>query len=260
MKYTMLCASITESSLWDEAKETRILFVAMLARSDWNGVLHAALPGLARLANLTRTETEGALEILESPDPDSRDKAFDGRRVKKIEGGWQILNKEKYRAKFTGNRQQYMREYMKDYRKRDPQQKQEPKKTPTTPPTAKKSATPEEIEAIFNAYPRQVARGAAVKAIAKALKVVSFDELLAKVSEFANSPAGQKGTYTPHPATWFNAQRWKDDPTEWNRAERPQSATQCPQTPGSEFDRMAKELGVYDEQQPGYVEPTEIPT
>jgi len=34
--------------------------------------------------------------------------------------------------------------------------------------------------------------------------------------DFAKSPAGQNGKYTPHPATWFNAGRYSDEDAEWN--------------------------------------------
>ncbi len=35
--------------------------------------------------------------------------------------------------------------------------------------------------------------------------------------EYAISPAGNKGTYTPMPVSWLNAGRYDDDPQSWNR-------------------------------------------
>tara|TARA_Y100000310_G_scaffold216555_1_gene217574 strand:- start:71 stop:352 length:282 start_codon:yes stop_codon:yes gene_type:complete len=43
--------------------------------------------------------------------------------------------------------------------------------------------------------------------------------LLAKVRDYAASPAGQRGEYTPHPSTWMNQERYTDDPNEWKRGE-----------------------------------------
>ena len=68
---------------------------------------------------------------------------------------------------------------------------------------------------IYAAYPRKVGRGAAIKAISKALKIVPFDELLEAVEMYARSRDGQERQFTPHPSTWFNQERWTDDRSEW---------------------------------------------
>lgn len=71
---------------------------------------------------------------------------------------------------------------------------------------------------IYNAYPRKVGKAAALKAILAALRKERFDILLEATGKFAASPAGRRGAYTPHPATWFNHERWLDDTTEWERS------------------------------------------
>lgn len=72
-------------------------------------------------------------------------------------------------------------------------------------------------QALYLAYPRHVACGAAEKAIVRALKEEDFDVLLEAVEKFASSVAGVLGTpdacYIPHPATWFNQRRWEDEET-----------------------------------------------
>ena len=68
---------------------------------------------------------------------------------------------------------------------------------------------------IFHAYPRLVARGAALRAIAKALKAVPFAELLEAVREYARAREGQERQYTPHCSTWMNQERYADDREEW---------------------------------------------
>ena len=42
--------------------------------------------------------------------------------------------------------------------------------------------------------------------------------------EYAGSPAGNNGVYTPLPASWLNAGRFEDDPQSWNKNERTQKA------------------------------------
>lgn len=92
------------------------------------------------------------------------------------------------------------------------------------PANPKAPFDPAVLDHIYNAYPRKVGRAAALKSIQKALHRVAKDGytveqsvefLLDRVACFAASPAGQKGQYTPHPATWFNQDRFLDDEQEW---------------------------------------------
>lgn len=119
MAFVKLFSTITESSLWSESKETRVLFVTMLAKADATGFVEAALPGLARVSNLSLEETRVAVAQLEGPDPHSKNPANEGRRVIHVpeRGGWQILNYAAYRERRNDEeRQAYMRQYMKQYR------------------------------------------------------------------------------------------------------------------------------------------------
>ena len=119
MAFAKLFSNITESSLWSEPKEVRLLFVTMLAKADAAGFIEASLPGLARTANLSIEETESALEVLSSPDPYSKNPEHDGRRVVAVPGGWALLNYETYRNRRSDEeRREYLREYMRDYRSR----------------------------------------------------------------------------------------------------------------------------------------------
>jgi hypothetical protein len=117
MAFVKLFSTITESSLWSESKDTRLLFVTMLAKADASGFVEASLPGLARVANLTMDETEAALTRLEGPDKHSKSPDYEGRRVKRMDHGWLILNYQVYRERRNEEeRQAYMRDYMKRYR------------------------------------------------------------------------------------------------------------------------------------------------
>lgn len=94
-------------------------------------------------------------------------------------------------------------------------------------PARPKWAT-KDLEGIYLAYPRHVSKASALKAIGKALDRIAGRPdapadpvawLLDRVQAFAESPAGQAGRFTPHPATWFNSGRYDDDSSEWNRRE-----------------------------------------
>ena len=117
--YGKLWSGITESSLWGGSKEARLLFVTLLAKADATGFVEASPSGLARLANLSREETDSALEELTSPDPDSKSKVADGRRVAIVPCGVCVVNYEEYRKRRDDDeRRGYMREYMRDYRQK----------------------------------------------------------------------------------------------------------------------------------------------
>jgi hypothetical protein len=69
---------------------------------------------------------------------------------------------------------------------------------------------------IYEAYPRKVGRPVALKAIVKALASEPFDSLLSKTEAFARAVQGKDQQYIAHPSTWFNQQRYNDDPSTWN--------------------------------------------
>ena len=68
---------------------------------------------------------------------------------------------------------------------------------------------------IYQLYPRKEARADAIKAIEKALRKVTAEALKEAVSAFANAKQGQEAKFIPHPATWFNGERWTDDRSTW---------------------------------------------
>lgn len=98
MSYAKLFSSILASTIWAEDKDTKILWITMLAMKDWKGQVLASVPGLAKMAGLTLAECAGGLERLLSPDPWSRTKDHEGRRLLTIDGGWLVINHEKYRS------------------------------------------------------------------------------------------------------------------------------------------------------------------
>lgn len=59
---------------------------------------------------------------------------------------------------------------------------------------------------------RKVGKGQARKAYATARRKATADELLAGIMRYTADQTGQDPTYTAHPATWLNGERWKDEP------------------------------------------------
>ena len=96
--FTKLFSSIVDSTVWREALHVKVVWITMLAKADRNGRVPCSLPGLADAARVSLEQCQDALAILAAPDPYSRTKAHEGRRVEECDGGWQLLNYLKYRA------------------------------------------------------------------------------------------------------------------------------------------------------------------
>ncbi len=69
--------------------------------AGWYGMVPAAGVGIVRMSGVDEQIGLDALERLGAPEPDSRSKAFDGRRLVRIDGGYVILNYVRYRDKDT---------------------------------------------------------------------------------------------------------------------------------------------------------------
>ncbi len=95
--YTKLFSSIVHSTIWREPNHVRIVWVTMLALSDARGEVMASAPGLADIARVSIEECRQALEVFQSPDPDSGNPDHEGRRVERIQGGWRLINHRHYR-------------------------------------------------------------------------------------------------------------------------------------------------------------------
>lgn len=95
--WSKLFSSIIDSSVWLESKETRLVWVTMLAKKDGDGFVRGNVGTLARDAGVTFDEAVEAIRRLESPDASSRTKTDDGRRIRPVDGGWIVINHFVYR-------------------------------------------------------------------------------------------------------------------------------------------------------------------
>lgn len=117
--WTPLWSSIVDSSVWCESKDVKILWITFLAKKDRNGFVPASIPGMAKAAGLTIPECQKALHVLESPDKLSSSQEHEGRRIRKVERGWIILNHFTYRELISKEaRKDYNRLKQREYRER----------------------------------------------------------------------------------------------------------------------------------------------
>lgn len=246
--YNKLFSKILDSSIWLAPDPHRIVWFTFLAAMDEDGnAMFASAGNLAARARVTREQAEDAIRAFESPDPDSGDPEFDGRRIERFPGGWYVLNAAKYRAMVTKviiREQTRIRtaKYRAEKRMCDAQVTHVTQgertsddvvtpsvsvsvafKTPMPPADAEGGPAPkvkvqkrfeEGFPEFWATYPRRTAKAAAEKAWAKAKPDATLQAVILKALSIQGStPAWIKdeGAYVPHAATWLNGQRWLDE-------------------------------------------------
>jgi hypothetical protein len=118
--FTKLFSSITASTVWCRPSDTRVVWITMLAMADRHGRVWASIPGLAKEAAVSVEACRTAIDEFLAPDPDSRTKVHEGRRIEEIDGGWKLINHAKYRAiRDQEERRNYKTEKQREYRKVD---------------------------------------------------------------------------------------------------------------------------------------------
>lgn len=93
---------LIRSTVWvNTDKETKLIWITLLAIADKHGIVLASIPGLARDAGVSIEECERSLATLRAPDKYSRTKEYEGRRLEDVDGGFLLLNYKKYREMRT---------------------------------------------------------------------------------------------------------------------------------------------------------------
>lgn len=109
MTFVKLDCGILDSSLWLEPASVVKVFITMLAMCRADGVVEATAPGISRRACLPLTTVRHALETLEAPDPDDKSGVEGGRRVRRVDGGYLVVNYLSYRNKDHTNAERQRR-------------------------------------------------------------------------------------------------------------------------------------------------------
>jgi len=95
--FTKLFSSILSSSIWNAPDHVRLVWITLLAMADKDGKVFGSRGGIAYQARVTQGRCLDALKVLSEPDEDSRTPDHEGRRIFPIEGGFQLVNYQKYR-------------------------------------------------------------------------------------------------------------------------------------------------------------------
>lgn len=103
MSFAKLDSGIVNSTLWVQPDDVLRVWVWLLSQADANGVVRTAAPALALVCMKSVDRIREIMLLLESPDPDSRSEIEEGRRLRKIPGGWQLINYRAYRERVSAD-------------------------------------------------------------------------------------------------------------------------------------------------------------
>ena len=200
-----------------------------MALADKNGEVMASIPGLADISRVTLEECEAALTAFLSPDKYSRTKTDEGRRIQEIKGGWFLINHPEYRAmaskedetqkasaRMARHRRNKALQGVTVAKNRDIAEAEA--EAEASFPSEKNKTSSKEALKVYEAYPKHVGKADALKAIQKSIVGFGFDFVLERTTAYAKTRVGEDPQFTPYPATWFNAQRFNDDPAAWESA------------------------------------------
>ena len=228
MTFTKLVPGITKSSLWSTPEHVRVVWVTFLAEKDEDGFVDSSYSGMRRTANLL-DDPEGkkfdeAIKYLEAPDLESKTPDFEGRRIARVEGGWIVLNHEKYRIPEIEKKQKHA-EYMREWRKNKNVNSQKITEVHTHSPSVSVSVSVSvsEFKEIFNTFRKLypgTKRGNDTEFENFKKKHKDWKEVLPNLEKALKNQIGWRkemkaaGTFVPewkHLKTWINNRCWEDE-------------------------------------------------
>lgn len=119
MSFAKLDENFIESSLKRQGCLVVDVFASILSRCKADGIAKVSVPFLSSITwhedgkPVSVEEMDNVIRTLESPDPHSRSTNDEGRRIRRVDGGFEVINYQKYRAYTVTD---YQRDYMRKYR------------------------------------------------------------------------------------------------------------------------------------------------
>lgn len=195
MGFTKLDEGILQSSIIGEDSDVFKIWIALLAACKEDGVARVSPVFLSSVCKLDIKATIEALEKLKSPDPYSRSKEEEGRRIKEVDGGYFLVTYQKYRERtYSGTKEAI--------RKREQR-------------TREKGEREEEYSDAFisfwSAYPNKTGKGAAYKSWQKEKPDINIVLEALKWQTKQEQWTKDKGQFIPYPTTYLNQRRWEDE-------------------------------------------------
>ena len=221
--YNKLFEKILDSSIWLQPTPIRIVWITLLAAMDEDGYAHfSALQNLADRAKVTLDEARAAVDCFMSPDPDSGNQDYEGRRLERIPGGYIVLNAAYHRAMVsreiqkikTRERVQRFREKQKDVTQGNDLV------TPSEAVSESESETIKNNGQQADRFPDFWKVYPAKRKKKEALKVWKAKNLDSRADELINDVKGRleedhkwRNNFIPDPTTYLRGERWDDEIT-----------------------------------------------
>lgn len=167
MAFVKLDCGILNSTLWVDRDAREVFITALLmaepfqleqptaqlnvrnldeagweAPPGWYGMVQAAGIGIIHRSGIEQERGLAALERLGCPEPDSRSREYEGRRLVRVDGGYLVLNFDKYRRK----------DHSAAERSRRYRERKASRVAPITSRVATRSTTQAEAEVEADAY------------------------------------------------------------------------------------------------------------
>lgn len=203
--YAKVFSSLFDGSLRGQSDQ-QLVFIYLMTHCDSEGFVDIIHGRIADDTGLPLERVKNALAVLEAPDPLSRSKVDDGRRIRRIDEGrdwgWKVVNYMQYRNMMS---QEHRREQWRQGRSRYHAR-----------PVQAEPEILRQAEEIYDEYPRKESRKDALKAIVRAIEANKNTNIKAKVIEYAAYARQHVDPqFIPLAATWFNKERFNDPPGSW---------------------------------------------
>lgn len=97
MGFTKLDEGIVFSSIMSEDDSVFKVWTILLATCKQDGISHISSSFIEKITGKDEAEIDRCLKILSSPDKKSRSTNDEGKRIEKVDGGYSVINYQKYR-------------------------------------------------------------------------------------------------------------------------------------------------------------------
>ena len=216
--YAKVFEQIFDSSIAEDWK-TRLVFEDLLVLADKNGVVDRTHEAISRRTNVPLDVVQSSISKLEQPDPNSRSKENEGRRLVRLDEhrtwGWMIVNYSYYRSLATEEqRREKTTNRVKRYRALQGVTEALPYAYASPSTSVLQGDARGDFERVWERYPDKSGKAKAREAWIKAK--VTVDETIAGIDRYvAYVEARRKGVFADlkyqNGSTWFRSQGWESE-------------------------------------------------
>lgn len=181
MGFTKLDDGLIFSSILTEDDAVFKVWVLILSRTGKDGVAPISPAFLASVCRKDDAEIERCLAVLAAPDHASRSLNDDGRRIERVDGGFRVINYQKYRERAESEE---VRAYEREKKRRQRESGREPVPVVSRTESGRSaSASPSVVVVGEGSGEREDDRGARLLHESRVAKERRFYALISRLSE-----------------------------------------------------------------------------